>query len=222
MGAPQRTTRSCESEAGLLAGLRAGEAAAYESLVRHHGPRLLAVARRLLRREEDAQDAVQDAFLAAFKAVAAFEGQSSLGTWLHRITVNAALMKLRAGRRRPELALEDLLPAFDELGEHVREVRDWSAQPDALLDREALRRRVRACIDRLPERYRTVLVLREVEELSTAETAALLGVSEGAVKVRAHRARQALRTLLEETLAPAPSVRRAPRPSLASRIGASL
>lgn len=204
-------------EPELLERLRRGEDAAFEQLVRRSGPRLLAVARRLLRREEDAQDAVQEAFVAAFRAVHAFEGQSSLGTWLHRIVVNAALMKLRSARRRPEQSIEELLPSFEANGEHARDVRDWSAEPAIQLERQEQRRLVRACIDQLPERYRSVLVLRDVEELSTAETAAALGISEGAVKVRAHRARQALRTLLEQALVPR---RAASRPAPAGRAAA--
>lgn len=207
-----------EAEAALVARLRAGEGAAYERLVREQGPRLLAVARRLLRREEDAQDALQEAFVAAFRSVHGFQGQSSLGTWLHRIVVNVALMKLRSSRRRPEQSIEELLPAFDERGEHVREIRDWAAEPTLQLERDEQRRLVRACIEQLPERYRKVLLLRDVEELSTAEAAAALGISEGAVKVRAHRARQALRTLLEQALLP----RRQPRPLPRTRPGATV
>jgi RNA polymerase sigma-70 factor (ECF subfamily) len=103
-------------EADLVARLRAGSDAAYEELVRAQGARLLAVARRLLRSEEDARDAVQDAFISAFRAIDRFEGGSRLSTWLHRIVVNAALMKLRSQQRKPETSIEDLLPRFLEDG----------------------------------------------------------------------------------------------------------
>src|SRR5262245_65193359 len=106
-----------EAEAALVAGLRAGVAAAYEEMVRSHLPRMLATARRVLGNEEDARDAVQDAFLSAFRALNSFEGQSRLSTWLHRIAVNAALMKLRSKRRRPERPITDLLPRFTEDGQ---------------------------------------------------------------------------------------------------------
>lgn len=89
-------------DAALLVGLRAGEPAAFETLVRRESPRLLAVSRRFLRDEEDARDAVQEAFLSAFKSLSEFEGGSQIGTWLHRIAVNACLMKLRTRKRRPE------------------------------------------------------------------------------------------------------------------------
>jgi RNA polymerase sigma-70 factor (ECF subfamily) len=184
-------------EAALLAQLRAGSAEAFETFVRVHGPRTLAVARRFLRNEHDAQDAVQEAFLAAFKSLHQFEGGSRVSTWLHRIVVNAALMKLRSQRSRPEDPIDDLLPQFLEDGHHARYPPEWQERADVLLERREVREYVRECIDRLPEGHRSVLLLRDIEELDTAEAARLLGISETAVKVRLHRARQALRTLLD-------------------------
>jgi RNA polymerase sigma-70 factor (ECF subfamily) len=181
----------------LLSRLRAEEPGAYETLVRRETPRLLAVARRLLRNEEDARDAVQDAFLSAYRCLASFEGGCRISTWLHRITVNAALMRLRRRRRKPEDPIEDLLPTFLEDGHHARHPREWREEAFDQLARREERDFVRARIDELPESYRTVLLLRDIEELDTAETARMLGVSENVVKVRLHRARQALRTLLE-------------------------
>jgi RNA polymerase sigma-70 factor (ECF subfamily) len=186
-----------QANQALLPRLRAGDAAAYETLVRDETPRLLAVARRILGREQDARDAVQDAFLSAFRWLPRFEGGCRLSTWLHRITVNASLMKLRTRRRRPEAPIDDLLPTFLADGHHARHPHEWRHEAEALLVREEERAFVRACIDRLPESYRTVLLLRDIEELDTEETARALGVSEAVVKVRLHRARQALRTLLE-------------------------
>ena len=188
-------------EAALVQALRAGEASAFEALVRAEAPRLLAVARRVLRDEEDARDAVQEAFLAGFKSIAGFEGGARLSTWLHRIVVNAALMKLRARRRRPEEPIEPLLPSFLDDGHHVARPAEWQAPADHLLEREEVRRLVRECIDRLPEGYRTVLLLRDFEEMDTAETALALGLEPATVKTRLHRARQALRGLLEPRLA---------------------
>lgn len=181
----------------LLHGLRAGEPAAFERLVRTHTPRLLAVARRFLRNEEDARDAVQDAFLSAFRSLSEFEGGSEIGTWLHRIAVNACLMKLRTRRRRPEEPIDDLLPRYLEDGHHAAHLPEWRESAETLLERREVREFVRDCIGQLPESYRTVLLLRDIEELDTAEVARILGVSANVVKVRLHRARQALRTLLD-------------------------
>ena len=186
-----------EGEAQFLARLLAGDEEAGAMLVRQYGGRMLAVARRYLHGEEDCADAVQDAFLAAFRSLGKFEGNSSLGTWLHRIVVNACLTKLRARSRSRSVAIDDLLPAFDETGHHTRPVRSWGEETLSRLTREETRMQVRACIDRLPEPYRTVLLLRDIEEFDTDQTAEQLGITAGAVKTRLHRARQALRTFLE-------------------------
>jgi len=187
-------------EKRLLDRLRANEEAAFAELMRAYGGRLLAVARRMLRSEEEATDAVQDAFLSAFRGLAAFEGDARLSTWLHRIVVNACLMKLRTRRRKPEEPIDELLPAFLEDGHQARPACAWREPSDERIAREQTRRLVRECIDRLPESHREVLVLRDVEELDTDETAALLGLTASAVKTRLHRARQALRTLLDPHL----------------------
>lgn len=182
-------------EEHLLRLVRAGDDAACEELVRRCGGAMLAVARRFLRCEQDAADAVQDAFLSAFRSIDSFEGGSKVGTWLHRIVVNVCLMRLRAARSRPTTSIEALLPTFDDTGHHAQRVSAWAAPPDQLHAAE-LRALVRERIDELPDTYRVVLLLRDIEELDTRETADRLGISEAAVKVRLHRARQALRTLI--------------------------
>ena len=185
----------------FLERLRAGDERAFEELVRMYGGRMLAIARHFLSRTEDAQDAVQEAFLSAFRSVAAFRGGSAVSTWLHRIVVNACLMRIRGASRRPETPIEDYLPRFDETGHHASPVEDWSVCPEkAMLSRET-RERVRAAIEKLPPSYRTVLILRDIEELSTEETAEMLALTRTAVKVRLHRARLALRTLLTPVFA---------------------
>jgi RNA polymerase sigma-70 factor (ECF subfamily) len=184
-------------EAALLTGLRAQDALAYEQLVRRYCTRLLALARRILRNEEDAREAIQDAFLSAFKGIAGFDGAAQLSTWLHRITLNAALMKLRSRQRRPEQSIDPLLPGFLEDGHQANPAAPWQESAAHLLERQESRALVRECIDRLPETYRIVLLLRDIDELDTEETARLLEVSAGVVKTRLHRARQALRTLLD-------------------------
>jgi RNA polymerase sigma-70 factor, ECF subfamily len=188
-------------EPALVAALKAGHEWAFEVLIRQHGSRLLAVARRFTRNEEDAQDVVQSAYLSAFRAIQEFEGHCLLSTWLHRIVVNTALMKLRSRRRKPEESIETLLPGFQDDGHHVEQFSDWSAPADTLLERQRTRATVRACIMQLPDNYRIVLLLRDIEERSTQEVAEALGMTATAVKVRLHRARQALSTLLREQYA---------------------
>src|SRR5712691_5940094 len=112
-------------DARLLARLRRGEAEAFEALVRSHMPRLLAVARRLLRNEEDAKDAVQEAFISAFRSLHSFEGNCLLSTWLHRVAVNAALMKLRSRRRQPEERSEAPLPSSLAAGGDASDPPEW-------------------------------------------------------------------------------------------------
>lgn len=180
----------------LVAQLQRGDDASYELLVRRYGGAMLAVARRMLRNEDDAREALQDAFLQAFRAIRDFREEARLSTWLHRIVVNAALMRLRSASRRPEVPIDDLLPQFDEEGKHAESIRPLPVSVEAALESAETRARVRACIAQLPDQYRAVIVLRDLEELSTAETATLLAISENAVKIRLHRAHQALRTLL--------------------------
>ena len=191
-----RSSHGVDDEATLLAGLRGGDEAAFAKLVGRYSARLLAVTRRLLNQEQDAQDAVQDAFLSAFRGLANFDGNSSLATWLHRIAVNAALMKLRSQRRKPEQPIDGLLPTYYDDGHRRDPGPAWKAlASDA--ERAETRELVRRCIAQLPDSFRVVLVLRDIEQLDTAAVAEHLGIEAGAVKTRLHRARQALRTLLD-------------------------
>ena len=183
-------------DSSLLARLRAGEDTAYEELVRAYSPRLLAVARRIVGTDEDARDVIQDAFLNAFRSLKNFHGDARLSTWLHRIVVNTALMKLRTRKRKPEESIEPLLPAFLADGHYAEKFTSWGDQADAALSRSETRELVRRRIDELPESFRTVLVLRDIEGLDTEETARVLDTTPNAVKIRLHRARAALRTLL--------------------------
>jgi RNA polymerase sigma-70 factor (ECF subfamily) len=185
------TILEARRDSSFLARLKRGDAQAFEELVRRYSGRLLRAARRLLASEEDARDAVQDAFVAAFRAVGDFEASARLSTWLHRIVINASLMKLRTRRRKPEEEIDAYLPRFLEDGHQVESSIPWT-EP-----RAELRTIVRDAIERLPEIYRVVLVLRDMEELSTEEAAEVLGATPNAVKIRLHRARQALRTMLD-------------------------
>ena len=175
------------------------EERAYEQWVRASAPRVLAVTRRLLRNEDDAQETAQEAFLLAFRGLPRFDGEARLSTWLHRIAVNAALMRLRSKRRHPEESLEDLqlLPRFHADGHHEEEPGEWHLSGEQALASAELRKAVRGAIDALPVMFRDVLMLRDIEGLNTAEVAQGLGISEAAVKTRLHRARLALREQLD-------------------------
>ncbi len=192
--------RSIQAEQLLVARLQRGEDAAFEQLVREYGPRMLAAVRRFLPQEADRHDALQDALISAFQAIKRFSGNSSLNTWLHRIAVNASLMKLRERRRRPEKPIEDFLPRFLDDGHRDQCRGAWVIQPDSAALSDELREHVQRGIEQLPDSYRLVLQLRDIEQHSTEETARLLETSEANVKTRLHRARQALREILDQTL----------------------
>jgi RNA polymerase sigma-70 factor (ECF subfamily) len=184
-------------EAALLDGLRRGDERSYEQCVRQYGGMMLVVARRLLGNEDDARDAVQDAFLNAFRALSHFREEAKPSTWLHRIVMNAALMRLRAAKRRSEVNIDCLLPLFDEQGRHATPVRSLPVTTESLFLSQETRAHVHVCINRLPATYRTILLLRDIEDVDTADAAEILGITPNAVKLRLHRARQTLRTLLE-------------------------
>jgi RNA polymerase sigma-70 factor (ECF subfamily) len=184
-------------DAALMQRLRRGEDAAFRELVESNTGAMLAVARRFLRNEDDARDAVQDAFLSAFRALDRFEGDALLSTWLHRITINACLMKLRTRRRRPEASIDDLLPGFLEDGRLAAASGSWQERADSILESKESRRLVSEAIDQLPDIFRTVLILRDIEGFDTEQTAEALELTVPAVKTRLHRARQALKGLLD-------------------------
>jgi len=185
-----------KAEAELVVRVRAGDQRACGRMVEQYGPQMMAVARRFMRCDEDCQDAVQEAFISAFKSLERFEANARLGTWLHRITVNSCLMKLRSAATRRETSIDELLPTFNWRGHHARRPAAV-LQPAEEMESTETRAAVRAAIDQLPDAYRTVLLMRDIEGMDTEETARLLETTENNVKTRLHRARQALRTLLE-------------------------
>jgi RNA polymerase sigma-70 factor (ECF subfamily) len=179
--------------------LRAHDGDAFEELVREQAGKLLRLATRFVKNPEDAQDVVQEAFVSAYNAIERFDASADIGTWLHRITVNAALMRLRRPVEKREVALDDLLPVFGDDGHRYEPVSPWEGV-DTLFERDETRALVRAAIDELPEASRNILLLCDIEELSGPEAAELLGISANAVRIRLHRARQALRELLDRRL----------------------
>lgn len=185
------------SDDATLCALTSGDPLATAAFVRDNIEWMLSVARRLLRDVTQSEDAVQNAFVNIFKGLSRFEGRSTLKTWMHRIVVNEALAILRKNRRRNETSIEDLLPEFDDNMCRFEEPWGNIESPEALVQKSQVRTTILDSINKLPDSYRIVLVLRDIEELSTAEVAATLDLSETNVKVRLHRARSALKRLLE-------------------------
>ncbi len=183
---------------------------ALATLIRERGPRLVGLARRILRDQEaEAADAVQDAYISALRSLDEFRGDASLATWLHRIVVNAALMRRRATRLRRETPLESPEWTADDAPPDLLSRAAPAQSLDEALERKQLRACIRACVEQLPPTYRAVVLLREVRELDTRETAAALGISPNAVKVRLYRARQALEPILRARGVVAPEPPRA-------------
>lgn len=184
----------------VITDLKQGGGPSTDAFVRDNIGWMLAVARRIVRDRFLAEDCVQAAFMNVFKNLDGFEGQSSLRTWMHRIVVNQALMSLRARKRLQETSIDDLQPTFDASGCRLEDPWTMLETPESLLVRSQTKASVLASIDRMPDIYRIVLLLRDIEELSTSEVAEMLELSESNVKVRLHRARSGLKTLLEPLL----------------------
>lgn len=162
---------------------------------------MLSTAKRYLRSESDAHDCFQETFIAVFQGIDKFEKRSSIGTWIRRITINQCLMKIRAHGRRHEESIEHLLPEFDENGDRISSVSpDRASAKIDPVDRSRTKRFVRDKIDELPDTYRVMLLLRDIDGYSTKEAAAIQGISLTAAKTRLHRARSALKSLLEPIL----------------------
>jgi RNA polymerase sigma-70 factor, ECF subfamily len=186
----------------LVALAAGGDSAAFTELVTRHQDHLYALAFRLLRDTSEAEEVVQEAFLTALEKLTTFRGDAAFGTWLHRVAANIALMRLRKRRRAPDglgdEPVEDLLPRFDAQGHLVIQgpAHDWSKQADEQLSDQQIRRAVESAVQNLPDDYRIVFLLRDVEGFSSEAMAELLGISVAAVKSRLHRARLALRERL--------------------------
>lgn len=194
-GAPPSVLAGLADEA-LVARAQGKDVAAFEELLGRYEEKLYRLAMRFVRNESDAQEILQDVFLSAWRKLPGFEGRAQFGSWMYRVTVNAALMFLRSRNRHPEVMLEDMEPGVlsktTEGSVHGLN-EDWSRRPDEQLQSEELRRHIQTAVDALPDGLRTVFLVRDVEGLSTEETAELLGLSLPAVKTRLHRARLALR-----------------------------
>ena len=171
-----------------------------EQLVRENAGWMLVLAERMLNDAALAEDVVQEALINALKGLQHFEKRSSLKTWLHRITVNAALTKLRKHKRLAEQSIEELLPEFDQYDCRIEQPWTHLSSVHDMVENEETRALVAEGIRALPDSYRIVLQLRDIEGYDTGETAELLETSESNVKVRLHRARAALKKILEPVL----------------------
>jgi RNA polymerase sigma-70 factor (ECF subfamily) len=193
------------AERGLVDRLQAGDAEALETLMERYSARIYRLAYSITRNTRDAEEVVQDVFLSAFRHAQGFQGRATVATWLYRVTTNAALNKRRGKRREAETSLDEWLPTYKPDGHREGDraflLADWSQSPESALLSGETRARLEQALDALPERYRAVLVLRDVEGLSSEDTAAVLAESVSAVKSCLHRARMVLRERLTRTLA---------------------
>jgi RNA polymerase sigma-70 factor (ECF subfamily) len=193
-----------DADAALIERLRARDHSALETLMERYSGRLYRVAFGITRNHAEAEEVVQDAFIALFRKVDTFEGRSALGTWLYRVAANAALIKRRGKRVELETSLEDCLPTFladgHREGDRAWVLADWSGTPESEFLSGEARHVLESALERLPEHYRALLVLRDVEEMSNEAVAEILGESVSSVKSRLHRARMALREILTRRL----------------------
>jgi RNA polymerase sigma-70 factor, ECF subfamily len=188
----------------LVENLRAGDVAALEALMERYSDRVYRLARGVTRSTADAEEVVQDVFLRLFQKIGGFDGRASLGTWIYRITVNVALNKRRGKARELEVPIDSDVPTFlpdgHREGDRAFLLADWSRTPEEELLSSEARDVLSRGLDALPDAYRTVLVLRDIEGLSNEATAEVIGESVASVKSRVHRARMALRERLTRAL----------------------
>jgi RNA polymerase sigma-70 factor (ECF subfamily) len=201
--------RKLETEADqvLVRRLQTGDSTALESLMERYASRVYRLAHGITRNEADAEEVVQDVFLTVFRKIHTFEGRAALGSWIYRVTTNAALNLRRGKRLDLETSLDNHLPAFrsdgHREGDRAMLLADWSQTPEQELLSGETRSILERAIEELPVEYRAVLVLRDVEGLSNEEVAESVGESVPCVKSRLHRARMALRERLTRSLIPA-------------------
>jgi len=192
---PPRRAKGAEADGGLIARLKAGDQEALEKIFHLYSAKLYNVALRILGGDApDAEEVIQDVFLTAFRKVHMFQGNSQFSTWLYRLTVNAALGRIRRSKKSKEVAYEEFLPKFQADGHHqARPVIDWSDTLDEHCARNQVQGLIAKALDQLKAVDRTVIVLSDLEGLSDKEIAAATGLTVSAVKTRLHRARLFLR-----------------------------
>ncbi|HXI58898.1 MAG TPA: sigma-70 family RNA polymerase sigma factor [Polyangia bacterium] len=193
---PAADTAAADSDMALVERARNKDFAAFEELVSRYEDKVFRLAFRFVRNESEAKEILQDTFLAIWRKLDTFKGDAQFSSWVYRVAANAALMRLRTQRRHPEVSTEELPAGFldqQQYGQILSPGENWARRPDDQLQSDELRNHIQSAVDALPEIYRTVFLVRDVEGLSTEETAELLGISIPTVKTRLHRARMALR-----------------------------
>lgn len=183
------------SDQALVEKAKTGDYQAFEALVNRYEGKVYRLSMRMLRNQEDAEDALQEAFLQVYRGLKGFEGRSSFSTWLFRLATNVCLMKIRHRETEPAplLPLEEYLPRHEEEYPHIQ---DWPDKPEEELLNKESREKMLEALEKLPAEYRAVFILRDVEGFSNAEAGETLGISVAAVKSRLHRARLTLRGML--------------------------
>lgn len=197
--ASKMSERSNQTDRDLVKKAKAGQLKAFEDLMNKYERKVYSIAYRMTGNREDAEEVLQETFLSVYKSLSKFKGKSSFSTWLYRIAVNAALMKLRK-KKVETVSLDE--PLISDDGNHLRrEVVDWST-PEDLVEQKRLMEVISKAIDSLPNTYRAVILLRDGEGLTNSEVAKILKTSVPAVKSKLHRARMHLRSNLSEYFSP--------------------
>lgn len=188
-----------DREHALVEALKSGKQEAFDELFNTYGARLHSFAMRMCKNEEDAKDVVQETLISVFRSLRDFRGQGSFRAWFFTIAANACRKMKRKGKFEPEheLSLDELIPTPASEGQKP-DIPDWSQSPEQLFDRAELKAQVERAIAELPAAYRVVLILRDIEQLTTEETANSLNLSPEAVKSRLHRARLFVRDRLAQ------------------------
>jgi RNA polymerase sigma-70 factor (ECF subfamily) len=184
------------SDQALIEKVRTGDYQAFEALVNRYEGKVYRLSMRMLRNQEDAEDALQETFLQVYRGLKSFEGRSTFSTWLFRLATNVCLMKIRHRETEPAklLPLEEYIPQHEEAGHP--QIQDWPDKPEDLLLNKESQEKMLEALEKLPADHRAVFVLRDIEGFSNSEAGEALGISVAAVKSRLHRARLALRGML--------------------------
>jgi RNA polymerase sigma-70 factor (ECF subfamily) len=185
------------SDDELVEGIQAENPLAFEELVNRYSMRVFTLANRVTKHKEDAEDVMQEVFVSVMRKIGAFRGQSSFSSWIYRVTLNCALMRLRKRRQDKSISMEDMMSQVLAVPNRVN---TFNSEGESFRRRGELREALTAAIAELPKDYRPVFILRDVDGFSSLEVSEMLGISVPAVKSRLHRARISLQRHLSELL----------------------